>query len=120
MNPFGIHEPCIKIAKSEVSFEQYRMNINREKYDIEVWNDDAINSNQIFINFMQRMFNWLGALYLGEVCILIYTIIKYQASKQSAAEIEKLNRVKKSKKKRKEGTSNPSPKNTVLWIRETE
>ena len=36
MNPFGIHEPCIKISKSEVLFEQYIIDINRGKYDIEV------------------------------------------------------------------------------------
>ena len=30
MNPFGIHEPCIKIEKSEVLFEQYRMALNRK------------------------------------------------------------------------------------------
>ena len=36
MNPFGIHEPCIKIARSEVLFEQYIMDLGQEKYDIEV------------------------------------------------------------------------------------
>ena len=25
MNPFGIHEPCIKISRSKLLFEQYRM-----------------------------------------------------------------------------------------------
>ena len=36
MNPFDISKPCIKIAKSEVLFEKYRMALNREKYEIEV------------------------------------------------------------------------------------
>ena len=53
MNPFGIHEPCIKIAKNELIFEQYIMNLNRYKYDIEVQkDDDAINCNQILFDLM--------------------------------------------------------------------
>ena len=36
MNPFGIPVPCIKITRSELLFEQYRMALNQEKYDIEV------------------------------------------------------------------------------------
>ena len=36
MNIFGIREPCIEIAKNELLFEQYRMALNRKKYDIEV------------------------------------------------------------------------------------
>ena len=42
MNPSDIHVPCIKITNSEVLFEIYRMAPNRDKYDIEVRNDDAI------------------------------------------------------------------------------
>ena len=57
MNPFGIHEPCINIAKNELIFEQYIMSLNWDKYDIEVQNDDAIKRNQIFFDFMQRTFN---------------------------------------------------------------
>ena len=66
MNPFGIHEPCIKIAKNELIFEQYIMALNRGKYDIEVRNDDVIKRNQIFFYFMQRPFNQLGGFYLHE------------------------------------------------------
>ena len=36
MNPFGIYEPCIKIAKNELIFEQYIMVLNQDNYDIEV------------------------------------------------------------------------------------
>ena len=36
MNPFGIHEPCIKIENNELLFEKYRMSLNWEKYEIEV------------------------------------------------------------------------------------
>ena len=44
-NPFGIHETCIKIAKNELIFEQYRMALDWDKYDTEVQNDDAIKCN---------------------------------------------------------------------------
>ena len=49
MNPFDIGKTCIKIARSGVLFEQYIMDLNREKYDIEVWNDDAINVTKYFL-----------------------------------------------------------------------
>ena len=44
-NPFDIRVPCIKIENSELLIEQYRMALNREKYDIEFQNDDAIKRN---------------------------------------------------------------------------
>ena len=47
MDPFVIHEPCIKIKKNELLFEQYRMAPNREKYDIEVQNDYAIKRTEL-------------------------------------------------------------------------
>ena len=68
------------------------MALNRDNSDIEVRNDDAIKSNRIFFDFMQQTFNCLDGLYLRDRCIFIDTIIKYQLRKQSAAEIEKLNR----------------------------
>ena len=52
MNPFDISKTCIKIAQSEVLFKKYRMAINREKYDIEVRDDDAIKRNRILFDFM--------------------------------------------------------------------
>ena len=42
------------------------MAINRDKYDIEVQNDDAIKRNQILFNFMQQKLNSLDRLYLRE------------------------------------------------------
>ena len=45
------------------------------------------------------MFNNLGGLYLREIILLMDTIMKYQLRNQSAAEIEKLNREKKARKK---------------------
>ena len=108
MNPFGIHEPCIKISNNELIFEQYRTALNREKHEIEVQNDDAIKRNQILFAFMQWKFNRLDGLYLHQTYILIDTIMEYQTRKWSAAEIEKLNREIKASKKRKEGKFKPS------------
>ena len=102
-------KPYIKISRSEVLFEQYRMALNWDKYYIEVRNDDAIKRNQILFDFMQRTFNRLYGSYLHGKCILIDSIIKYQTRKHPAAEIEKLNREKKARNKRKEGTSKNSP-----------
>ena len=48
INPFNIGKPCIKISKSELLFEKYRMALKRDKYDIEVRYDDAIKRDQIF------------------------------------------------------------------------
>ena len=42
------------------------MDLKRDKYDIEVQNDDAMNRNQIFFDFMQQMFSPLDGLYLDE------------------------------------------------------
>ena len=53
MDPFGINEPCIKIAKNQLIFEQYRITINRDKSDIEVKNDDAIKRKRLLFDFMQ-------------------------------------------------------------------
>ena len=64
MNPFYIGLPCIKIKKSELLFEIYIMSLNQDKYETEVLNDDTINSNRIFFDFMQRTFNHLDGLYL--------------------------------------------------------
>ena len=110
MNLFDICVPCINITKSELLFEQYIMALNWYKYDIEVRNDDAIKRNRILFDLMQRTFNHMDGLYLCEICHLIDVIMKNQLRKQSAAEIEKLNRETKSINKIKEGISKPSPK----------
>ena len=77
MNPFNIRVPFIEVANSELLFEQYRMVLNRVKYDIEVRNYDAIKRNQMFFDFMQQTFNRLYGLYLRERFILIDMIMKY-------------------------------------------
>ena len=68
------------------------MDLNRDKYYISVQNNDAIKRNRIFFDFMERTFNLMDGLYLREICVLIDATMKYQLRKQSAAEIEKLNR----------------------------
>ena len=74
MNPFDIGKPCIKIARSEMLFEQYIMALNRGNYDIEVRNYDAIKRNRIFFDFIQRTFNRLDGLYIYENFLLMDTI----------------------------------------------
>ena len=64
------------------------MALNRGKYHIEVRNYDAINSNQIFSDFMQQTLNFLDGLYFCEECLLIDTIMKDQLRIQNTAEIE--------------------------------
>ena len=94
------------------------MALKQDKYYIEVQNDDAINRNQIFFDFMLQTFNCLYLLYLRERYLLIDAITKNQMRKQSAAKIEKLNREKKSRNKREEVRSKPSPKK-VCFVNKT-
>ena len=110
MNPFDIHVPFIKIAKSELLFEQYRMDLKCDEYEIEVRNDDAIKRNRILFDFVQRTFNHLYGLYLCEICLLIHTIIKDQFSKHSESKIDKMNRGKEARYRIKEVTYKPSKK----------
>ena len=77
------------------------MALNLNTYDIEVRYDDAIKRNQILFDFMQRTFICLDVLYIDEGFLLINTIMKDQLRKQSAAEVERLNRDKKDRKKEK-------------------
>ena len=42
------------------------MALNRDKYDIEVRNDDVIKRNQIFFDFLQQKSNHMEVLYLHE------------------------------------------------------
>ena len=81
------------------------MALNKDKYDIEVRNDNSIKRNRIFFDFMQQTFNRLDELYLRERYLLIDTMMKDQLMNQSAAEFGKLNREKKPRNKRKAGTS---------------
>ena len=66
LTPFDIRVPCIKISNIELIFEQYRMVFHRDKYDIEVQNDEAIKRNRFFFDFMLGMFNHLNLIYVKE------------------------------------------------------
>ena len=120
MNPFDICAPCIKITKSELLFEQYRMALSRGNYDIEDQNYDAIKCNQIWFDFIQWMFNRLDELYLRERYLLIDTMMKDQLRNQSAAEFGKLNREKEQEKNKRKVHLSLLQKIFVLYIRQPE
>ena len=69
-NPLVIDKPCIKISNNEVLFEKYRMALMRDKDAFEIQKDDAIKRNQLFFDFMLRMFNNLNQLYEQEKILL--------------------------------------------------
>ena len=73
-NPLGIKQPCIMIAKNEVLFEQYRIALKRDKYAIDIQEEYEIKRNQLFFDFMLRMFNHLNQFYEREKFFLL---IKY-------------------------------------------
>ena len=71
MNPLGIKQPCLMIAKNEVLFEQYRIALKRNKDAIDIDGDDAIDSNRLFFDFVLRMFDHLNQLYEMEKFFLL-------------------------------------------------
>ena len=108
MNPLGIKQPFIIIEKNEVLFEQYRIDLKRDKDAIDIVGEDAINCNRFFFDFMLRMFGHLNQLYDMGKSLLIDTIFKYYLRK----EIDKENSSEPSpsrKESAKENTSKPSP-----------
>ena len=70
------------------------MALKRDKYDIEVQNNDAINQNRILFDFMQRTFNRLDGMYLHENSLLIDTTKLNKPRNQIAVEVERMNRKK--------------------------
>ena len=90
----------------------------REKDAIEIQKDDTIKRNQIFFDFMLRMFNHLNQLYDKERSLLIDVILKYQSRNESAKEVEKLNRYNNTRNENKEDTSKLSPKK-CCFVNET-
>ena len=71
MNPLGIKQPCIMIAKNEVLFEQIRIARKRDKDAIDIEGEDAINCNRLFFDFMLRMFDHLNQFYDMEKVFLL-------------------------------------------------
>ena len=86
MNPLGIKQPCIIIAKNEVLFEQYRIALKQDKDAIYIEGEDEINRNRLFFDFILRMFDHINQLYEMEKSLLIDTILKYHLRKDSAKE----------------------------------
>ena len=85
-NPLGIKQPYIMITKNEVLFEQYRIDLKRDKDAIDIEREDEIKRNRLFFDFMLRMFNRLNQLYEKEKSLLIDTILKYNLRKENAKE----------------------------------
>ena len=73
------------------------MALKWDKDAIEIQKDDEINRNQIFFDFMLRMFNHINEVYVKGKNLLIDTILKYQLSNESAQEVEKPNRDNKTR-----------------------
>ena len=94
--------------------EIYRMALKRDKDSIEFQKDDTTNRNQIFFDFMLRMFNHLTQLYGNEKSLLIDSILKYQSRDESAKEVEEPNRYNNTRNRNKKDTSKPSKKKVVL------
>ena len=63
MNPLGIKQPCLTIAKNEVFFEKYRIALKRDKDAIDIDGEDSINRNRLFFYFMLRMFDHINQIY---------------------------------------------------------
>ena len=115
MNPFDIRVQCINIENSELLFEQCRMALNQHKYNIEVRNDDAIKRNQIIIWF--RVTNVQSSGWIIFRWKMYFDIYNNERSIEEAVCSGSWNTEQRKKdKKRKEGSSKPSKKKTVLWI----
>ena len=71
MNPLVIDQPCLTIAKNELLFEKYRIDLKRDKDAIDIDGDDAINSHQLVFDFMLGMFDHLNKLYEMEKVFLL-------------------------------------------------
>ena len=63
MNPLGIKQPCIIIARNELLFEQYIIALKRDKDAIDIEGEDEIKRNRLFFYFVLRMFDHLNQLY---------------------------------------------------------
>ena len=90
------------------------MALKRDMYAIEIQKDDAIKRNQIFFDFMLRIFNNLNQLHVKGKSLLIDKILKYQSRNESAKEVEEQNRDNKTRNGNKEDKFKYSPKKIVL------
>ena len=74
MHLFDISKPYINIENSELLFEQNIIALKRDKYYIEVRDDDTIKRKRISFDFMQQTLNRMDGLYMDDKFILKYTI----------------------------------------------
>ena len=81
------------------------MELNCDKYDIEVRDDDTTKSDQTFFNFMQWTFNRLDGLYIHEKMFFDRHDHSKPSDETECSGIWKTEQIKKGQKKRKEGTS---------------
>ena len=70
----------------QLLFEKYRIALKRDKNEIDIDGDDAINSHQLVFDFMLRIFDNLNQLYEMEKCLLIDAILKYHLRNESDEE----------------------------------
>ena len=71
MNSLGIDRQCLKIASNELLFEKYRIALNRDKDAIDIDGNDEIDSHQLVLDFMLRMFDHINQLYEMEKVFLL-------------------------------------------------
>ena len=64
-------------------FEKYIIALKQEKYAIDIDGNDAIDSHQLVVDFMLRMFDHLNHLYEMEKSLLIDAILKYHLRNES-------------------------------------
>ena len=106
MNPLGIKQPCLMVAKNEVLFEQNRISLKREKMQL-ILKGRMKSSVTIFFHFVLRMFDNLNQLYEMKKSLLIDAILKYHLRNDS--DEENLSEPSLSRKdSAKENTSKPS------------
>eukprot|EP00978_Attheya_sp_CCMP212_P045955 scaffold367580_cov76-Attheya_sp.AAC.1 len=111
MNPL-IHEPCSAISSSQTLFEQYRVALNRDTWDIFHTSEDAIRRATIFHNFLIRMFSELTSYYLDDKDIVMAVILEEQERSQQEEDEEEVEQKRKETLKRRKNARQQSSKDT--------
>eukprot|EP00978_Attheya_sp_CCMP212_P022812 scaffold68740_cov63-Attheya_sp.AAC.1 len=111
MNPL-IHEPCSAISTSQTLFEQYRVALNRDTWDIFHTSEDPIRRATIFHNFLIRMFSELTSYYLDDKDIVMAVILEEQERSQQEEDEEEVEQKRKETLKRRKNARQQSSKDT--------
>jgi hypothetical protein len=120
MNPL-IHEPCSEIVSSQILFEQYRVALNRDTWDISRLNDEEpIRRATMFHDFLSRMFQNLSTYYFEDKVIVMAVIADEDLrQQQEEEEKDKEQKRKEASQRRKQArpttpseSSRESPKKT--------